>query len=304
MGNRISIRTILELLGFVESKQAAVKKKLGIVSQAKPRGPVTLLVKDIGKKQIGAISLIRKLTGLTFDEATVVLDILPWPLLRNVSLEAAIQAKEDLERVGVKVELIGVPTESGKGKTKIGLKPVIMKGDSLPGLTAGDYTVVLNDVGLLEHRIIEGMQKYAQLSLEQSQSIIQTLPKPIAVNVDEESAFRIQRELQMMGAVIDVNRVVRDQPDEERTEPRILDEAQPETIDTPKSFGVRLIDAGPYLTPLMHALHEITGLETDEITAILESLPGLILEKVDDHTARKIQKKLQSVGAIADMVSD
>lgn len=199
-----AIRRFLELLGVIESKQVSVKRKLGLLSQAKPRGPVDLLVHMVGPKNISALAAIRKISGLSLDDALVFSEMLPWPLLRKVSLEAAEEARERLERVGVEVELRGMSHEKSAllGETN---EQTDVKVEKLPGtMSAGDYVVTLVEVGLLEHRIIERMRDLIGLSEAQAKSICGATPRTIVSGVDIESAHHLQRELQMMGAVVDV----------------------------------------------------------------------------------------------------
>jgi len=200
------IRNVLEAVGVIESKQAVLKKKLGLVSQIKPHGPVTLVVRSLGAKPISAMSAVRRLTGLNLEEIAVFTEMLPWPLLRNVSLDFALQARDLLEVMGIEVELIGVPPEAAQGIAA----PKTQAAESLPTaavtLPEGDYVVWLTQIGLLEERVIEGICRMTGIGREEARAKTCQLPQPIMVGVDEETAQLMQREIQMVGAVVDIER--------------------------------------------------------------------------------------------------
>jgi ribosomal protein L7/L12 len=295
-----TIRTILELIGAIESQQTVVKKKLALLSQAKPSGPVTLLVHDAGARKISAITAIRKVAGLSLEDAFVFADMLPWPLLRNVSVETAVEALKRLERMGVKAELTGLPTDDVGVSAEEALETDSRRtADRVPALPRGNFVVELISAGLLENRVIEGLQEYAGLGISRAQTIAHEPPQTIVAGVDEQTAHLLQRELQMIGALVDI-RLVEEPEEQSDTQLSELAEAI-ESVDQiaigQETYSVRLLQAGPYRTPLIHALHDLTGQDTEAIVALLGSLPSPILTHVDADAAQLARETLEAVGA-------
>lgn len=201
-GSMGKIRTLLETLGVVEPKNAALQKRLALLSQVKPQGPVTLMVRDLGKRKMSAISAIRDLTGMRLEDAILLGEMVPLPILKQVSIDTAIEAKTLLEIRGVTVELIGLPADQPvvKSKKKEPRRKPLVKVD----FASGEYAAILTNVGLLESRVVEALQRHVGLQLEQAVTLVTVLPKPVVVNVDLDSAHRVQRELQMLGAVVEI----------------------------------------------------------------------------------------------------
>ena len=94
-----AIRTVLELLGVVESQQSLVQKELAIFSRTLPPGRATLIVHSLGEKENSAVSLIRQVTGLNLREVLVYTQSMPAPLLTRVSAKTAVTVQRRLARL-------------------------------------------------------------------------------------------------------------------------------------------------------------------------------------------------------------
>ncbi len=207
------IRKIMELTGVIESRQQVVRRRLAAVNQAKPRGQVSVILEDIGPKQTSAVIAVRKLTGLNLtDTLTIVNDLLPLAILRQVSPETAVLAQELLESVGAQVRIVG-ETAKPAGQPSVKAEPlipdaagVIELAEPAPETGEGEFVVILNNAGLLPDRIAQIVQALTGWGLGEVMTAVTQPPHPILLGVDEETAFKAQRELQMYGAVVDVLR--------------------------------------------------------------------------------------------------
>ncbi len=207
------IRRILELVGVLPSQQEVLRRKLVLASRARPRGAVSLLLRRVGTKQSSVVSLVRNLTGLEFDEAVALLNHLPMPLLVDVSLETAVDAKNKLERLGVEVELV----ESAQAVQPTSLPPKLSSAPSVgkpePRRKAeftthpGAYVVTLTAVGLLGERVLAAVQQVTGKRFANVAALEAALPLLLLRQVDEETAVRAQMLLQMVGAVVDIDQL-------------------------------------------------------------------------------------------------
>lgn len=211
------IRRILELVGVLPSQQEVLRRKLVLASRARPRGAVSLLLRRVGTKQSSVVSLVRNLTGLEFDEAVALLNHLPMPLLVDVSLETAVDAKNKLERLGVEVELLE-PGQIGRPTTpppRVPPVPVKTRPETRPEprrkadfvTRPGAYAVTLTAVGLLGERVLAAVQQVTGKRFANVAALEAALPLLLLRQVDEETAVRAQMLLQMVGAVVDIDQL-------------------------------------------------------------------------------------------------
>lgn len=209
------IRRALELAGVIERKDTAVRRRLAVVNQQKPRGPVTLILEDMGPKKISAVTAVRKVTNLNLDEALVLAEeMLPFPILSNVDQETAELARDILQAMGARVRLVGStpaapqrrPTRQAKAEKAPDFGVTIPMPVPEPTPEEGEYVVVLENASLLPERIAQILTRLTGWSQEEAALTVAKLPQPILLGVTEETAFSAQRELQMLGAVVDVLR--------------------------------------------------------------------------------------------------
>ncbi len=207
------VRRILELVGVLPSQQEALRRKLVLASRARPRGAVSLLLRRVGTKQSSVVSLVRNLTGLEFDEAVALLNYLPMPLLVDVSLETAVDAKNKLERLGVEVELLEpasvVPLSSPLPQSPSAPPVTRLKESQKAGFATrpGEYAVTLTAVGLLGERVLSAVQQVTGKRFADVTALEESLPLLLLHQVDEETAVRAQTLLQMVGAVVDIDQI-------------------------------------------------------------------------------------------------
>jgi ribosomal protein L7/L12 len=208
------IRRILQLLGVIERKDTAVRRRLAAINQNKPRGSVSVVLEELGPKKISAVTAVRKVTGLNLEDALILAEeMLPFPILTNVDQETAELAQEILETMGARVRLVGhsVPARRPSKRateTKARIEPDMGVVVPMPALEPepeeGEYVVVLEDASLLPERVAQVLVRLTGWSQEEAAITVDKLPQPILLGVAEETAFRAQRELQMLGAVVDV----------------------------------------------------------------------------------------------------
>lgn len=211
------IRRALELAGVIERKDTAVRRKLATANQQKPRGPVTIVLEDMGPRKISAVTAVRKVTGLNLEDTlTLAEEMLPFPILANVDQETAELARDILQTMGAKVRLVGAATPA-KPPAKAAPRPRPEKVESgfemgitvpmpvpEPVIEEGEYVVVLENASLLPERVAQILTRLTGWSRAEADITVAKLPQPILLGVTQEAAFKAQRELQMLGAVVDV----------------------------------------------------------------------------------------------------
>jgi ribosomal protein L7/L12 len=216
------IRRGLELAGVIERKDTAVRRRLAIANQKKPRGSVTIVLEEIGPKKISALTAVRKITGLNLQEALILAEeMLPVPILTNVDVETAELARDLLETMGARVRLVGSSTPARQRPRQPDRPPQERAAEVKPEsaiemeITApiplpepvqeeGQYVVILENASLLPERIAQILARLTGWSEEEAKITVDKLPQPIFLGVTQEAAFKVQRELQMLGAVVDV----------------------------------------------------------------------------------------------------
>jgi ribosomal protein L7/L12 len=133
--------------------------------------------------------------------------------LSNVDQETAELARDILQTMGAQVRLVGAaapvkpqPTRQRPEKVENGFEMGIAVPMPVPevALEEGEYVVVLENASLLPERVAQILTRLTGWSLEEAVITVDKLPQPILLGVTQETAFRAQRELQMLGAVVDV----------------------------------------------------------------------------------------------------
>lgn len=208
------IRRALELAGVLERKDTAVRRRLAAVNQQKPRGSITIILEDMGPRKISALTAVRKVTNLNLEEALILAEeMLPFPILTNVDQETAELARDILQAMGAQVRLVGAtapvkaqPTRQRPEKAEKGFEMDIAVSMPVPEVVVeeGEYVVVLENASLLPERIAQILTRLTGWSKEEAEITVAKLPQPILMGVSQETAFKAQRELQMLGAVVDV----------------------------------------------------------------------------------------------------
>lgn len=209
--NRL-IRKALELAGVIERKDTAVRRRLAVANQNKPRGSATVVLEDIGPKKISAVTAVRKVTDLDLGEALILVEeMLPFPILTNVDQETAELARDILQSMGAKVRLVGPgmsaqsqPQRQPKAKRELDLGVAVPMPAPEPVTEEGEFVVVLENASLLPERVAQILVRLTGWSRQEADITVTKLPQPILLGVTEETAFKAQRELQMLGAVVDV----------------------------------------------------------------------------------------------------
>lgn len=210
------IRRVLELAGVLERKDTAVRRRLAAINQNKPRGSVTIVLEDIGPKKISAVTAVRKVTGLNLEDTLILVEeMLPFPILTNIDQETAELAQDILQTMGARVRLVGSttaaerkPARATRPEIKPKTEPEMGIAVPMPALEPtpeeGEYVVVLENASLLPERTAQILTRLTGWSQEEADITVARLPQPILLGVTQEAAFRAQRELQMLGAVVDV----------------------------------------------------------------------------------------------------
>ena len=211
------IRRALELAGVIERKDTAVRRRLAAANQQKKRGPVTIILEDMGPKKISAVTAVRKVTNLNLEDAlTLAEEMLPFPILTNVDRETAELARDILQTMGAQVRLVGSsaavkpkPTRQSQPEAKVetavpDMGFVLPMPILEPAPEEGEYVVVLENASLLPERVAQILTRLTGWSQQEADITVSKLPQPILLGVTQETAFKAQRELQMLGAVVDV----------------------------------------------------------------------------------------------------
>jgi ribosomal protein L7/L12 len=68
------------------------------------------------------------------------------------------------------------------------------------------------------------------------------------------------------------------------------------------AFNLRLVKIGPDRESVIHLLHEMSGMSLRQIRTLVDSTPAHVLQQIDAHTGRAIQKRLESIGAVCELV--
>jgi ribosomal protein L7/L12 len=68
------------------------------------------------------------------------------------------------------------------------------------------------------------------------------------------------------------------------------------------AFSLHLVKVGPDRESVTHLLQEMSGLSLRQIRTLVDSAPTQVLEQIDAHTGRAIQKRLESLGAVCELV--
>lgn len=211
-----AIRAVLELLGVVESQQSLVQKELGIFSRTLPPGRATLIVHSLGKKENSAVSLIRQVTGLNLREVLIYTQSVPAPLLTRVSAKTAATVQHRLARVGIETEIIGVYEEDLPQTQQVQPQaedaPTLVRAALPFPMTMGNYSVTLTSLGLLEERVLQGVERITGRTIPGVRELADDLPIMLLDGVDQDTAIKAQTMLQMVGAVVDIGENLVDEP--------------------------------------------------------------------------------------------
>lgn len=315
------LRSILETIGAIESQEAKLQQRLRQLSRTLPQGEATLVVRSVGNRENSAVAAIRDATGISLQEALAFLEILPAPLLINVSSVAAASAQKTLHVMGVETEIIGVYDPDAarreieaKAPPAADLAEIAGIADMKPidtekafasaahfppsTMTAthvekGSYIVILERVGLLEERVQEGVQTLTGWEDARIEDLFEILPQPVLENVNQETAVRAQTQLQMVGAVVDIY--------DSRTTRR-----GEGAFDAPalSSYGLRLISAGDNRDMVVHGLQDMVELSETDAQALIRSLPQTIMTHADEELLRLVQMELEGLGATCELVKE
>ena len=130
---------------------------------------------------------------------------------------------------------------------------------------SGEFVVTLQEDGLLPERVAEALSRLVGMELSEAQRMVTSVPVVLLDGVAEEPAHLMQRELQMLGAVVDVSRV------SEIAESLVAETAAAPTIDPdtkPKQNESEIkFDAHGYQVYLSSL-----GLEPESVVDLLRTL--------------------------------
>lgn len=70
----------------------------------------------------------------------------------------------------------------------------------------GNFTIVLEDTGNYKIQVIKIIKEMTNLGLKESKDIADNTPAPIKENIDETTALKFKRELESVGAKINLIR--------------------------------------------------------------------------------------------------
>jgi ribosomal protein L7/L12 len=111
--------------------------------------------------------------------------------------------------------------------------------------------------------------------------------------------------LEWLGLVAPAETAVTPPPEQIDVVETAVYQPQPSVSSIAKSttaFNLRLVKVGPDRESVIHLLQEISGLSLRQIRTLVDSAPAQVLEKIDAHTGRAIQKRLESLGAVCELV--
>lgn len=192
----------------------------------------------------------------------------------------------------------------------------------------GPVTVTLMEVGAERERVAATLHKLTEWEAADVQALMDAAPVTLLRKVSVETATAVQTDLQAAGATVTVTgggdktapltgtaapdvladtAPLSDRATEEPPQTTAVPSSSPPPATPPApgnvaGYSLRLLQAGQDKEGVIHVLHELTGLSLAETRALVDSLPRQVLKQVDPHTGRAVQKRLQSLGAVSELV--
>ncbi|MCB2153556.1 50S ribosomal protein L7/L12 [bacterium] len=124
----------------------------------------------------------------------------------------AITKEEIVEAIG-QMPLMEVAELVTLMEDKFGVSaaPVAVAGAAAPGAAAAapaeektEFTVVLKDAGKEKIKVIKEVRAITQLGLKEAKDLVEGAPKEVAKDVSKEDAEKYKKQLEAVGAVIEL----------------------------------------------------------------------------------------------------
>ena len=136
-----------------------------------------IILKSAGACKLQVVKIIKEQTGLDLKESKDIVDAAPSYIKRNVNKEIAVAIKKELDEVGAFVELY----ENSK-----------------------TFDVILKSAGACKFQVVKIIKEQTGLGLKESKDIVDAAPSYITRNVDRVMAETIKKELEKVGASVEI----------------------------------------------------------------------------------------------------
>ena len=110
-------------------------------------------------------------------------------------LEASDLVKRMEEAFGVSAAAATVVAAGGGGAAAAGAAPAEEKTE---------FTVVLKEVGANKINVIKAVREVTTLGLKEAKDLVDGAPKPVKEGITKEEAEKLKKELEEVGAVVEV----------------------------------------------------------------------------------------------------
>lgn len=166
----------------------------------------------------------------------------------------------------------------------------LISGNSAPsskkaGSKPGQHQVRLLDVGPKKIQVIKEIRTVTGISLQDAKDLLAYTPAYVLNKVDEETALRARERLERAGATVEV--------------------VWPGEVKKPEAkYQVFLTDAGPNKSQVMQEIQLLTGLDTAEVGLLVERVPSLLLDDVDEAAAFHAISRIEGAGGMTRIAND
>ena len=168
-GHAEAIKKIYELGTIAESKQS--------IKGYDNSKSVDVILKSAGVNKLQVVKTIKEQTGYGLKESKDIVDAAPTFIKRNVDKVIAERIKKELEEFGAIVEL----------------------NDN-----SATFDVVLKSAGINKLQVVKTIKEQTGYGLKESKDIVDAAPTFIKRNVDKVIAERIKKELEKIGAIVEL----------------------------------------------------------------------------------------------------
>jgi large subunit ribosomal protein L7/L12 len=144
---------------------------------------------------------------------------------------------------------------------------------------------MLVDTGRQKIKVIKAIRSFTYLGLAEAKSLAESTPSAVLRGVSEAEATQAAQQLQNQGATVRLR--------ESKTKPNHTAHI--------KEVDLALIDVGPNKINIIKVVRSLTGLGLAEAKSLVESVPAILLEKVELPAAEDAKRRLEAEGATVEI---